>query len=757
MKRANYTRATVAAFLALTSPMMAWAQDVVQIHRHDGVTLLTDITSTDSIDFSDDRLTARFHLKDTKGEVSVADIDSITFGPAASEVSVAYTATGVKAVNPYAFRGLDLSITTDRKVVANAQLDQEITYRLSGQGTGTFKLYSTHKQILLLDGISLTATDGPAINIQSKKKTTVQLADGQSNALTDAATYADAGEEDQKGTLFSEGQLVFEGNGSLDVTGLCKHAICSDDYVRIKQGHITVKAAANDGIHAKDYFQMDNGELTVSGTTGDCVDAGEGTLSIGGGTLLLTAATADTKALKCDSALSVTGGQLTVNLTADQTKGLKSGGRMLLSGGTLQVNASGNAVVADGDVSYCAAIKCDSTPTIDGADIRISHSGKGGKGISTDGDTRIISGNIQMELTGDGDTYTDASNSSDTYCATGIKTDGNLLAEGGTLVIKATGKGGKCISTDGTTTLGTETAGPSITATTTGSKISSSSGGWGGGGGWWAPAAGSATTDATTRATGPVSWGGGPGGGPGGGGGQPGGGPGQQGGGGNPKAIRGEGTVTVNNGTYVISTAQDGGEGIESKQTLTINGGTLECNTYDDCLNASKAIVINGGQIYCYASGNDGIDSNGTLTINGGLIVSSGTSAPEEGFDCDDNTFAINGGTLVGFGGGTSTPTASASSQCSVVWSRATASDGLVYTVCDASGNQVMSFTVPRAYGSATILFSTPALKQSAAYTIRTGGTLSGGTAFHGLTTGATYSGGTTSKSFTASSKVTSL
>lgn len=683
MKRANYTRATVAAFLALTSPMMAWAQDVVQIHRHDGVTLLTDITSTDSIDFSDDRLTARFHLKDTKGEVSVADIDSITFGPAASEVSVAYTATGVKAVNPYAFRGLDLSITTDRKVVANAQLDQEITYRLSGQGTGTFKLYSTHKQILLLDGISLTATDGPAINIQSKKKTTVQLADGQSNALTDAATYADAGEEDQKGTLFSEGQLVFEGNGSLDVTGLCKHAICSDDYVRIKQGHITVKAAANDGIHAKDYFQMDNGELTVSGTTGDCVDAGEGTLCIGGGTLLLTAATADTKALKCDSTLSVTGGQLTVNLTADQTKGLKSGGRMLLSGGTLLVNASGNAVVADGDVSYCAAIKCDSTLTIDGADIRISHSGKGGKGISTDGDTRIISGNIQMELTGDGDTYTDASNSSDTYCATGIKTDGNLLAEGGTLVIKATGKGSKCISTDGTTTLGTETAGPSITATTTGSKISSSSsGGWGGGGGWWAPAAGSATT----QATGPVSWGGGPGGGPGGGGGQPGGGPGQQGGGGNPKAIRGEGTVTVNNGTYVISTAQDGGEGIESKQTLTINGGTL-----------------------------------------------------------------------VGFGGGTSTPTASASSQCSVVWSRATASDGLVYTVCDASDNQVMSFTVPRAYGSATILFSTPALKQSAAYTIRTGGTLSGGTAFHGLTTGATYSGGTTSKSFTTSSKVTSL
>ena len=213
----------------------------------------------------------------------------------------------------------------------------------------------------------------------------------------------------------------------------------------------------------------------------------------------------------------------------------------------------------------------------------------------------------------------------------------------------------------------------------------------------------------------------------------------------------------VNNGNFTISTKADGGEGMESKNILTINGGTLECNTYDDSFNASKSIVINGGKIFAYATNNDGIDSNGTLTINGGFIVSSGTSAPEEGFDCDQNTFAINGGTLVGFGGSTSTPTSSASSQCSVVWSRATATNGLVYTVCDASGNHVMSFTVPRAYGSATILFSSPNLKQSTSYTIYSGGTVTGGTSFHGLTEGATYTKGTSSKTFTLSSKVGSI
>lgn len=73
---------------------------------------------------------------------------------------------------------------------------------------------------------------------------------------------------------------------------------------------------------------------------------------------------------------------------------------------------------------------------------------------------------------------------------------------------------------------------------------------------------------------------------------------------------------------------------------------------YDDCMNASNSIVINGGSIYCYSSGNDGIDSNGTLTITGGVVIASGTTSPEDGFDCDQNTFKITGGIVLGIGGG---------------------------------------------------------------------------------------------------------
>lgn len=738
MERYGIHRMTSVAMVALLLPSAALAQtSVARIHRSDGVTLQTDIASTDSISFSADGTSAYFHMGNVVENVPVASIDSITFGVPLNQVLVAFTASGPKVYNPYAFKGLDVQIDENGTVTATSVLTEEVKYVLTGVGRGAFKLYSAHKQTIMLSGVQLAAVCGPAINIQSKKKTTLLLEEGTDNTLADVASYADAGEEDQKATLFSEGQLVVEGKGNLTVTGVCKHAICSDDYIRIKEGNLSVISAANDGIHAKDYFQMDGGTLKVSGTVGDCIDAGEGWVDIRGGQLDLAVSTADTKALKCDSTLTVSGGEIHIELAADQSKGLKSGGSMTLSGGTLTFNCSGGVVVSDGDPSYCTAVKCDSILTLCGADLSITHTGTAGKGISTDIGLLMTSGSVTAKMTGNGGTYTNTSNESDTYCSTAMKSDGVLQILDGTLELSSSGSGGKCISADGEMTLGDGEHAPRITASTTGSKISSTSSG---GGGWRGSEA---------------RWGGGPGG----GGGFPGGGgrPGEQGNGGNPKAIRGEGYVTVNSGSYTISTAQDGGEGIESKSTLTINGGTIECNTYDDGINASKAIVINGGNIYSYASNNDGIDSNGTLTINGGLVIASGTTSPEEGFDCDNNTFSIHGGTLVGFGGDSSKPTESACTQCSVLWGRATATNGLAYTVCDADGNQLMSFTVPRAYGTAKILFSSPLMTKSGKYSIYTGGTLTGGTTFRGLTVGATFSGGTLCKSFNTTAYVNSL
>lgn len=79
------------------------------------------------------------------------------------------------------------------------------------------------------------------------------------------------------------------------------------------------------------------------------------------------------------------------------------------------------------------------------------------------------------------------------------------------------------------------------------------------------------------------------------------------------------GDIQISGGNIHVTCSgqQDGSEGIESKGTLTISGGTIDCNTYDDAINSSSHMYIKGGTITVYSSGNDGLDSNGNLYFSG--------------------------------------------------------------------------------------------------------------------------------------------
>lgn len=228
--------------------------------------------------------------------------------------------------------------------------------------------------------------------------------------------------------------------------------------------------------------------------------------------------------------------------------------------------------------------------------------------------------------------------------------------------------------------------------------------------------------------------------------------------------------VTINGGTITITTfgtpyedlnTADGDdslapEGIESKSVLTVNGGDLTITTTDDGLNAGEAIVITGGRIYVRSSTNDAIDSNGRLTLAGGVIVADGANGPEGGFDNDNYTFTVSGGTFVGIGGRNSVPTAAVSTQNSLVLGAVTANTLLV--VRDTAGNVATAFLMPE-FSTATLLGS-PLIATGGSYQLYAGGTVSGqDEVFHGLYLGSamTHAGGTARSSFTVTSRVTSV
>ncbi len=206
-------------------------------------------------------------------------------------------------------------------------------------------------------------------------------------------------------------------------------------------------------------------------------------------------------------------------------------------------------------------------------------------------------------------------------------------------------------------------------------------------------------------------------------------------------------TFTDADGVTVSETTKLSPEGIEGKQAVFISGGIINLNCTDDCINASRddkgcagQIVISGGNIYAYSSSNDAIDSNGTLTINGGVIVALTAKTPECAFDCDENTFAITGGLLVGVGTSNySKPTSDACEQSTVVLSgNYFGAGGTTFAIEDSDGNAAFAFAIPSAFGTSArsdyvMVLSSPKIKTGTTYKAVSGVTASGGSTFNNL------------------------
>lgn len=267
-------------------------------------------------------------------------------------VTITY-GSSVSVSNP--LDGNGVTITLDGKnVVVNASV-AGVAYEVSGStANGSLKIYSDKKYKLVLNGVSITSTDRPAINIQSKKTAFVVVADNSENTLTDAAAYTSVTSgEDAKAAFFSEGQLVFSGAGSLAVTGNYKHAIASDDYIRIRSGKLNLTSKVKDAIHANDAFIMDNGTVTLtSADDGIQVDAGyaimnDGTLSITSAGKGITAQNEDEDP-DVTPYLVINGG--TINITSSANEGIESKGHLTINSGNITTKTYDDGINADGNI-----------------------------------------------------------------------------------------------------------------------------------------------------------------------------------------------------------------------------------------------------------------------------------------------------------------------------------------------------------------------------------------------------------------------
>ena len=445
---------------------IAWATETMWIHQTDRITLGMPLEMADSIKVSEDGATISFVALNGAGTYSIANtlIEKVTLGNPETIVTINYDGGDAEIVNPFAFEGVTITKTGADVVVTSISLS-EITYQLTGTTTtGSFKVYSDTKFNLNLNSVNITNDNGAAINIQTGKKCTVNLTG--ISTLVDAASYSTVSGEDQKGCFFSEGQIIFTGTGTLNVTGNYKHGICSDDYIDIQGGNVNIVKAANDGIRVNDYFLMTNGSLTTV-ATGDGIDGDAGYVQIDGGTINITVSTADTKGIKCDSVITVNGGDVTLTVPAAQGKGFKTKQTMTMNGGTITANMTGDVAIVSNDPSYCTAIKTDVDFVQTNGIINITHSGAGGRGISADGDVNFKGGNLTITVTGGNGTYTNTSGVTDNYAPTCVSADGNVNVTGGNITANVKANSAKGFKSDKNTTI----SGGTITGTLTGSSV----------------------------------------------------------------------------------------------------------------------------------------------------------------------------------------------------------------------------------------------------------------------------------------------
>jgi hypothetical protein len=285
---------------------------------------------------------------------------------------------------------------------------------------------------LVLDGASITSFTSAPIYVVKAKTTAIVLADGSENYVADGDSYvlADAESNEPNAAIFSKGDLIIGGNGSLTVAASYNDGITSRDELTIVGGDIRV-TAVSDGIRGKDFVVVTGGNIAVKAgndglkSTND-EDPEKGYVLVQAGTLDITAGRdgiqGETRVLVDGGHITITAGGGSANFSGsggaipggprvpgsggysgDSAKGIKAGVDVTIVGGTITIDSlddgihSNDSLTIDGGKISIASgddgMHADAALTINGGDINITRCYEGIESqviTINDGNIRIV-------------------------------------------------------------------------------------------------------------------------------------------------------------------------------------------------------------------------------------------------------------------------------------------------------------------------------------------------------------------------------
>ena len=297
------------------------------------------------------------------------------------------------------------------------------TYRLSGDMADGNLLVNAEENDeirLVFDGFSIASADIAPIYVSQCGSVTVETAAGTENSVTDGRTYEKTeDDESPDAAIFSECDLILEGEGTLAVSGQFQEGIRGKDDVTVASGTIRIEAL-NDGLKGKDAVYIEGGTLEI--TAGDDgiqsdneKDSDKGFVTVSGGTVTIDAVG---KGIQGESRVDISGGKVAVVNSEEGIEALVieiSGGEVDIFAADDGINAAGSSGMAGepgaaggsgkaGNLDLAGEAGGGRHPfggvtegaciTISGGTLRIN---AGGDAIDSNGDLNIEGGAVYLE------------------------------------------------------------------------------------------------------------------------------------------------------------------------------------------------------------------------------------------------------------------------------------------------------------------------------------------------------------------------
>ena len=512
-------------------------------------------------------------------------------------------------------------------------------------------------------------------------------------ATTAAATYPEDGDAPSENSFATIVNIDMSNPTAATVNGVT---------ISVSGNDITADHGSTEGICYVVTGTIADGSLTIKGDT-------KYGITLDNATITNTRSVALNLQSSANAYLTAVGqNTLTDGTTDDDShKGaIFAKGKLFISGtGSLDVygtykngiHGKSNVVIESGVNLYVNStanngIKGGSDIIINGGIINVEVSAAGAKAINGDTNVTINGGRTTTLATGNGTWEADEtlSTGGDTKAAAGVSCDANFYMNGGELYAKATGSGGKGIKADYEAYI----TGGKIRIITEGNLYYSNG----------TNESHNYTGNTDNLASAYTS---------------------------SPKGMKigyKDDTVTptetygvlkISGGDIMIRTSGNNAEGIESKGTFDISGGTVMVYAHDDALNSTGDMTISGGSVVAVGTSNDAIDANGNMYLKGGTIIACGAGGAEAGIDVNEQKkLYITGGDIFAIGGRNDVSLGS-TSQGIISASGSVTENGTVSI--SSNGTALCSFPMPISYSNGTIIISSPNITSGSSYTLSNG------------------------------------